>query len=145
MGSGFGPGIFAESCSMCLVLTHKMSSIVNDASVTTLRKATRTSISVQVSANKYARYLIKRLVAYSWKAIAVLMRAVAISYCPDRRRGDKCTRALATSVTQILHMGFNQPDRVEASDAKNSMYNKNSCADIFILLFMDVGNDTLEE
>jgi hypothetical protein len=66
IGSGFSPGIFAESCRMRLVLTHKMSSIVKGASVTTLRNITRTSIFVEISANKYARYLIKRLVAYSW-------------------------------------------------------------------------------
>jgi len=66
MGSGFGPGIFAENCRIRLVLTRKMSSIVSVASNTKLRSAARTIVFVQVSAKKYACYLIKRLVAYGW-------------------------------------------------------------------------------
>jgi hypothetical protein len=65
MGSCFGPGIFAENCIMRLVLIRKMSSIVNVASDKKLRSAPRTIIFVQVSAKKYACYMIKRLVAYS--------------------------------------------------------------------------------
>jgi len=88
MGSGFGPGIFAENCRICLVLTHKMSSIANVASVTKQRSVTRSGIFVQISAKKNACYLLKQ----AGQAVVVLMRAVATSYCPDLRRGDNNPR-----------------------------------------------------